>query len=740
MVHEVLSVQPRFSPLHQLCRPCCMGAPPYPRRNFRLWLGLRGDIPGKAPDMPPTLRLAIAALVLFGAPGAWAGGDLPLKRVMLSTGGVGYFEYEAKVVGDAVLSLEVRLDRVDDVLKSIVVYDDQGGIGTISLAGKEPLREVFREMPFGPEALESPVALLNALRGAEIAAIGTREVAGRILGVTEETVRLPGDGGTIQRHRLGIMTPEGLRQVILEDVDTLRLADARLQGQVDTALAAMARHGERDRRTLSIRTAQPRSGANAGHRERTVRVAYVVEAPLWKTAYRLTLAPGADARQGDLQGWAVLENLSGEDWQDVDLTVVSGNPVTFRQELYQAYYVNRPEVPVEVLGRVLPKVDDGTVPPPPPPAQAADAFRQRSGRGLALAEALPAMRPAPMAEAPSPAPPGHFAEIAAAESSEATTQVTFHAPTPVTVASGHSLLLPIVSRAVPAERLALYQPATEPHHPLATVRLRNDGSSGLPPGILTLYERGADGVVSFVGDARLAALPVGEERLLSFAVDQKVRIDREDSSGQILTRARAEGGVLQVTTTERSTTRYSIAGAAQESRVVVIEHPRRAGWELVEPKDAKPELTSAAYRLRQEVGPATAATLDVVLERPRAERFELVNLAADQILYYAKAQALPAALRTALARLAELRAAVADRQRAIEQVQRDQSEVGRDQQRLRDNLNAVPRDSDLYRRYLAKLGEQEDRLERLNADLATARAAADAARQALIDYARSLKA
>ena len=74
--------------------------------------------------------------------------DLALKRVMLSSGGLGYFEYEATVDGDATLKLTVSLEQVDDVLKSLVVYDDKGGVGGLSLPGREPLKQAFKDMPF----------------------------------------------------------------------------------------------------------------------------------------------------------------------------------------------------------------------------------------------------------------------------------------------------------------------------------------------------------------------------------------------------------------------------------------------------------------------------------------------------------------------------------------------------------------------------------------------------------------
>src|SRR3954469_10274679 len=117
-----------------------------------------------------------------------------------------------------------------------------------------------------------------------------------------------------------------------------------------------------------------------GQGKRTVRVAYIVTVPVWKASYRLTLPADATPPKAALQGWATVENLSGQDWKGVELTLVSGRPVAFHQALYDAYYVTRPEVPVEVAGRLNPYIDRGAVamadarragaPPPPPTAPA----------------------------------------------------------------------------------------------------------------------------------------------------------------------------------------------------------------------------------------------------------------------------------------------------------------------------------------------------------------------------------
>jgi hypothetical protein len=716
--------------------------------------------------MTRAILLASTAL-LMAAPAAWAaadgptGGQLALTRVLLSTGGVGYFEYEATVSGDADLSLEVRRDQVDDVLKSIVVYDDKGGIGTIGLPGAEPLDTAFRELPFSAGDLTSPAALLNAMRGAEVTSGGSRQLTGRLMSVTEETVRLPGgDGATATRHRVTLMTADGLRQLVLEEADALRFTDPAVQAQIDRALSAVAENARRERRQLTVHSRAPQDGQAAG--ERRVRVGYVAEMPLWKATYRLSMTQSgqlqtgaAKAGSGALQGWAVLENLSGEDWKGVDLTVVSGNPVTLRQALYTPYFVERPEVPVEVLGRVLPTADEGTVtlndahPAMRPQSEASRAAVPPAATMAAPPPPAPAMAPAPMGEPLAKvAPYGSAAgtpAMAAVRSADAGAaegaQVLFHYPQPVSVPNGGTLMMPIAVRSLPVERVALYQPGTDARHPLASLRLRNDGDTALPPGLLTFYDRtgGSEAETSaYVGDARMATLPAGDSRLLSFAVDQAVTIDREEKPSRRLSRAALADGVLTLSVTDRQSTTYTVAGAPDADRSVVIEHPRRPGWDLAEPADGKPEATAGAYRLPLAVPAGKTVTLTATLERPRQERIVLTDLSADQIAARASAPELPTEVRQALTILAGLRSAVAEKERRIAELERERTERIADQDRLRENLKALPAGSDLHKRTLAKMAEAENRLDSLARDLTTARTEAEAARQTLRERVKAL--
>jgi hypothetical protein len=662
-----------------------------------------------------------ALMGLFLLPLAAAAQDLALKRVMLSSGGLGYFEYEANVEGDATLKLTVALGQVDDVLKSLVVYDDKGGIGGLSLPGREPLAQTFNDLPFDQDALGSPAALLATLKGAEISVGGRRALSGRVVSVREETTSLGGDGhATTTRTRVTLLTDRGLQQFILEDAEDLQFTDLALRDKIGQALVALSINRAKDARTLEL--------ATRGEGKRTVRVAYIVEAPVWKASYRLTLPADATAPKAALQGWATIENLSGQNWKDVELTLTSGRPVAFRQALYNAYYVNRPEVPVEVAGRLVPGVDRGGVamkaagaPPAPPPPMPAPAQLQRARPQGMAGSATEGM---PMASAVEPA-----------EATDAATQVTFKFPRPVTVANGHTLSIPVIDRQVSAQRLAFYEPNTSARNPMAALKLVNDGGTGLPPGILTLYEGDKAGAVGYVGDARLSAFPAGETRLVAYAVDQKVVIEREAAQAERLATGSIAQGVLRYNNIVRQSVTYRVKGPAAEPRQLIVVQPRLAGWSLVTPDAKGVEVSEGNYRVPFQLpGGDQTQTFEIVQERTILQEMRLLDAPPDQIKVFAQAREFDAKTRDMLARILQLQQGIADARQGGEKIAANRDQIIEDQARLRENLAHVPPNSDLQRRYLASLDKQESQLEALKAREAEADKALEAAETALRSY------
>ena len=670
------------------------------------------------------LLTSLALLSLFTFPTFASAQDLVLKRVMLSSGGMGYFEYEATVDGDATLKLTVSLQQVDDVLKSLVVYDDKGGVGGLSLPGREPLAQAFKDLPFDQESLGSPSQLLATLKGAQVTVGGSRAIAGRIVSVQEETVALGNDKGTTTRTRVTLFTGLGLQQFILEDAENLQFADAALRDKVAQALVAIQGNRAKDARTIEL------SARGAG--KRTVRVAYIVEAPVWKASYRLTLGADPTAARSALQGWATIENMSGQDWKDVELTLVSGRPVAFRQALYNAYYVTRPEVPVEVAGRLMPGIDRGGV----------EADQRNKGSAPAMPAPAPyrAQQERTMSPAAAPPPPPPVAAAAEQiEASDAATQVIFKFPRAVSVENGRTLSIPIIDRQIPALRMALYQGDTAARNPLAAIRLTNDGESGLPPGIITLYERDKAGNVAYVGDARLSGFPVGETRLLAYALDEKITIERDVAQTDRLATGTISGGVLKLSRIVRQTTTYRVRGPAKEPRQLIVVQRRLPGWTLTKPDAKGIDISEGNYRIPFTLpGGDQTQTLEVVQEQTQQQELRLVDGAADQIRVYAQAREFDAKTREALTKVLQLQQSVAEAQRRGAQVDAERQAIVQEQGRLRENLARVPANSDLQRRYLATLDKQESDLEALAKRKVDAEKAVETARDVLRTYVAQL--
>ncbi len=663
---------------------------------------------------------ALAGAVLMVALPASAA-DLVLKRVVLSTGGVGYFEYEAAVEGDATLALDVPLDQVDDVLKSLVVYDAGGSAGAITLPGREPLTQSFVDLPFDRAALDSATTLLNALQGAEIRVAAPKAIAGRLVHVDEETVRA--DGVAKTRSRVSVMTESGLTQFVLQDVDAIAFADPALQRQVEAALSRIAayRAGGRRQLTLSTRGAGPRN----------VRVGYVVGMPLWKASYRLSLMPDLEARTARLQGWAVLENFSGRAWQDVELTLLSGNPVTFRQALYESYYVPRPTVPVESGSRVLPPPDTGTV----AGELAAKASRNRDERdALRMQRGVGGAANMAMA-APAAAPPP--AQIEAASAAEEATQIAFTAPYKISVAAGQSLVLPLLDRELPARRIDLYQPASNRQHPLAAVELTNKSDTGLPPGVLTLYQLNAGRGALYLGDARLAALPAGDKRLLSYAVDGKVTVDLTSGERRPVVKATIGDGVMRVNRVIRSTTSYRVKTAAPPPPLL-IEQPRRQGATLTSPEPKTVELTADSYRIPFALPAAGEGSLSVVEEQPIEETIRLLDIDDNRLGALVSSTELDPKLRQKLGEIAARRQAVGHQRAELGRLKEHRAQLVDDETRLRNDLAVIGGEPALRKRLLDKFSETETGIETVSAAIAKASDAATAAERDLASYIAGL--
>ena len=657
----------------------------------------------------------------------WAGSanaaDLVLKRVMLSSAGVGYFEYEADVDGPASLGLNVKLDQVDDVLKSLVVFDDGGGVGGIELPGRDQSHAAFGDVPFGPEGLASPLAYLNSLQGVEVTVEGPRPMTGRILRAETVHVQAPGQqaGLTQDRTRVSVLTADGLKQFLLEESDAVQVTDPALRERIARALGASRAESAQDARHITIRS------AGTGHR--TVRVSYVAVAPLWKASYRLVLPPPDAApatAKARLQGWATLENASGTDWSDVSVSVQYGNPVTFHQAIYRSYFVARPEVPVEVLGRLLPDVDTrarGSValpsmPPSAPAPTGGGMARMAAPRSQPLLDQQPAM--APIAE---PVPVREGAE-----------ETVFTIPTPLSLVAGHTASVPILDSEVPGSRVSLH--TGDNRHPLAAVRLLNDSSASLPAGVLTLYDM--QGGSPYAGDARLEGVSGGESRLVAYAQDLRTNVETHGTESVTIVSLKAVAGVLTAERRNRHSDRIVVTAPAREPRRVLLEIAKLGRGKVV-PGFAEPsEETATAWRFAVDLKPGEVKEVTVATD---TDEMQLITLIDDktEVAAVLGLQGASDMARAALKGIADLRAAEAARGSERDKLVEQRVAVETDEKRLRDNLGAVQAGDALRTRLVRLLDADETQHAQLDAAVDAANATATKAHQALVDAIAGLR-
>ena len=530
------------------------------------------------------------------------------------------------------------------------------------------------------------------------------------------------------------MTDNGLVQAVIEDVGALRFTDPQAKAQVERALAGLAANRAKERRRLSI--------GFLGTGTRPVAISYVVAAPVWKTAYRLVLPKDGDKAR--LQGWAVLENLTGGDWKDVDLVLVSGNPVALRQPLYTAFFTERPELEVTTTARLVPRTDDadeqagagkqvaaGGSAMPPGPAPVPPAVARMVALGPQGAQLQPRASQSAGSPAMDRARSVDMATAPAADAEEAATQLLYRFPAKVSLATGHTMMVPFVEREVTATRTWLYQPDTSARRPLAAVRVRNDGDSGLPPGIVTAYDAGSDDNINFVGDAQLPLLPRGMFKFVTFALDTKTDIRREDKGVQRIVLGKAVNGVLTLTTRSRRTV-YEVTAPADEAREIVVEEPRMQGWKAApESKDVEETPTRFRHKIIAGKGQTSRGTLS--LERVDSETVTLTSFGPEDILARIRGlQNESTALKETVAKVAQVVGEINKARSQRTQLETERKKIAEDQERIRRNLQSVGQASDLGNQYVDILKKQEqrfaeiDRADRaLEAEIAAKRLAAE---------------
>lgn len=709
---------------------------------------------GRERPQPGTAR----AEAPLSATAALRDDSLPVRRITLYRSGVASFERRGTIRGDTQVQLRFDADQINDILKSMVILDFGGGrIDGVSYASREPLARRLSSFGVDISANPSLMQILGQLRGAK-ATIATPEgkTSGSILGIESRQESHGNAQQPIAVPYLNLVTAAGIQSISSRSINAVVLEDQELNEELGKALTALAEHRAEKTRSVDI--------SLGGDGPREVAVAYVTEMPVWKTSYRLVMpdASGEPARGKDqpatiLQGWAIVENTTDEDWTNVTLSLVSGRPVSFRMDLYEPLFIQRPEVPVPMIAGVAPRLYAGAS---SMRDNREDAFDDdagpagKGGGGGAEANLRADMRKV------SPSAPGSmlgrsremagnelaerlsFADMAgyaaaaqgmAVESGEV---FQYQIDRPVTVERRRSAMLPILSSPIDSRRLSIFNRADGSPHPMRGVQITNTSELQLLPGPLAVFDAGA-----YAGDAQIGHVPPGDKRLLAYSVDLDVTATTVDASSSVVQKIRLVKGMAEQTIKQVSTTTYEFANKdLKRPRTLLVEHPRMGGWELPQRPDtpAPAEKTDSLYRYELTIQPGKQANLAISQELTTHHSAGVFDLDFQWLLQQHQGGRISKEAMDAVREAVRRRSLVENANRRIATLENTRREIEQDQGRLRENLRTVERTSQLHTRYMTKLTEQENTLDKLLTDLDTARDESRRLQKDLEDFVFSL--
>lgn len=685
--------------------------------------------------------------------------DLPITGITLYRSGVGLFQRRGLVDGQNTVQLRFATDQINDILKSLVVLVDaaKGRVQSVSYGSKDPLER--RLASFGIDLSDQPDLgkMLTRLRGAPVRfTLPDAVVEGTI--VSGEMREMP----TGQNQKplsvpiINVLTATGLRSINLTTMVSVDILDAQLRGELAKALAALAEHRADRVKTVDM--------TFAGDGAFPAMVAYVHEMPVWKTSYRLVLPEPTEKGEGGqptIQGWALVENTTDEDWKDVRLSLVAGRPISFTMDLYEPLRVMRPELPVPTVAGAIPRVfqaaQEFAAAKAGRPASAAargDArmeMQQRNFQNL-NAPGSPAAAPtgggrAPFEDSDEAGSGTMSPPEAAAQAAEVGEVFQYQLKEPVSLARQRSAMLPILSAASEGRRVSIFNRGDGSPYPLRGVELKNTTGLQLMPGPISVFDGSA-----YAGDAQIGHVSLGEKRLLAYAVDLDVRSIVKDEAASTLSSIVIVDGVLRTTFRERATTTYSFrASDGTRARTLLVEHVKPpANWTLISHKkpEAEADKNAAAGFLKEEtqsllrfelaVEPGKSATLPITFESTRLELSAIGNLSPEASLRIVTDGKASPEVVAAVKRAGELQTAVAQTRGELATLDQERKTIDEDQQRIRNNMNTVGQGSELWKRYSSKLADQETRLEKMATQRAELEATLRQREAALAEFLRTL--
>jgi hypothetical protein len=629
-----------------------------------------------------TLRslLPLQFLVAAALPAA----DLPIREVTLYKHGVASFERSGELKPGETVKLDFKPEDMNDVLKSLTITDRNGGkVNGVRYDSSEPLERRLEDFPFKVGGGTGLAAFLDQMKGARIELkLGAGAVTGTIL--SGRVVRESDKDRIVEREVAVLLLDSGeLRTFDLAAASSVKFEEPKLESQLKAYLIVLNQSRSRDRRSVYI------DATGAGTRQ--LFASYMTPAAVWKSSYRLLFGAQGDPT---LEGWAIIDNTSGDDWSNVRLSVVSGKPVSFITELYEPRYVDRPEVELAENKAAAPVVHQGAL----------DAAKAQAAAPEAAARRVTELPLAGRSLENLIAAPSSIAATAGAREVGELFEYSFASP--VTVKQGESAMLPFLQQKIGARKLLVYAESYG-LNPRDAAEITNNTGKTLDGGPITVYDAG-----NYAGEALVETLPMGDKRLISYGVDLGTRVTTAfDSSQNVVREIHFRRGVLTSRMAAQETKTYTIKNVDAKPKTLVIEHPQRRGYSLLERKPS--ETTANAYRFEVKLAASATETFPVREERVYDQTISVSSMTPDVLATFVQNKALSDAARRQLDQIAQKKSEVVANEAAVRQTDADLNSLTQDETRLRSNiesLNRVSGQQDQVQQYARQLAATETKL------------------------------
>ena len=640
----------------------------------------------------------------------FSGDDIPLKKVTLYSSGVAHYVHEGTVSGSGDIELLFSPTQINDVLKSLVVTDPGAKNLTVNYQSEDTLRKTLESLKIDLSAASTLYDILKAQKGAEVELFTPHQITGKILSVDKNSSK------ETDSFFISLAAKDGIHIIAFSDIQSFKFTEEKRNEDLNTALALILDASAKNRKKLDIKI--------DAQGERKLGLSYVMEAPVWKASYRLDMGAGKAA----FQAWAIIDNSTDLDWKDITLTLTTGKPVGFTQNLYAPYYTYRPEVPLAIAQAAEAETFDS-----------ADISAEYIGAATApMARQERAMMK--MAEASDTAyeaaeenNSAYFENQAA--SGKAGEMFAFTPSKPITLERQQSTMIPLTIAALPAEKYSVFSsiPYNRNVNPKFCISIENTSGLKLPAGPITVFDGG-----EYAGDALLEFLPESEKRLIAYGDDIEVTGSRRGDSSRTIETVKLADGIMTTSYRQVQSTTYLIKNTDKKERTVIIEHIKNTGYELTT-KRALTETTVNKYRVKLTAAANAGSELKVEEARIYQSAQKVFDMSSNTFVSYTTNAEIPEKIRKAFASIITEKDKVTAAEYSLKALQDRQTEIGKEQDRVRRNLEAVGSESQQGKAFLTKLLNLESELDELKTGIAAAVEQLNKAQQNFTAFVKNIR-